>query len=123
MLKYLAQSLQADTSGRFKDKTPAEKASLLVNSGKPTLDKDAHDSDDDDDIPRPRNDLDDDVFGIRPTSDLKPNKVEEDNILGDFDMSDPTEEFLQKEEKKDKKPAEPVSLDFLKGVMDQAADL
>lgn len=51
MQKHLEMALKADTSGRFKDKTPAEKAALLVKGGTPSLDQDNHDSDDDD-IPR-----------------------------------------------------------------------
>lgn len=98
MQKYLEHSLKADISGRFKDKTPAEKASALVNKGTPTLDQENHDSDDDD-IPQSKND--DDIFGIKPTSDLKPTKVEDENVLGNIDMSDPTEAFLQSEEQKE----------------------
>jgi len=117
MQKYLEMSLKADMSGRFKNKTPAEKASALVQKGTPALDKDQHDSDDDDDIPKTMND--DDIFGIKPTSDLK--KVDDDNALGNIDMSDPTEAFLQAEQKP-KEPKGDVNLDFLSGVVKQAAE-
>jgi hypothetical protein len=39
-----------------------------------------------------------------------------------IDMSDPTEAFLQTEEAKEEKSDAPINLDFLNGVVKQAAD-
>jgi len=102
------------------------------------LDND-RDSDDEDEIPRPQNDFDagEDLFGIKPTSDLKP-KTEDSTLLGSLDMSDPTAEVMKPDAKKvqennmedlinfgnnDQKKDDPLTNDFLKQVVHDASEV